>query len=84
MTDLSANAKKAIQMGVDNPQILQQVNQRSQPDRTMQDASMMQGRGRRGMDFAFNATAPNKTALMAGLTLGLSGLPAQVSVVRCN
>jgi uncharacterized protein (DUF1800 family) len=73
MVDLSPNAKKAIQMGVDNPEILQQVNQRVQPpDRAMMDASMMQGqgRGRRGGDFAFNATASSKTALLAGLTLG--------------
>jgi uncharacterized protein (DUF1800 family) len=66
MVDLSPNAKKAIQMGVDNPEILDQVNQRSEPDPAM----MMQGRGRRGMDIAFNATASNKTALLAGLTLG--------------
>ena len=65
MTDLSANAKKAIQMGVDNPEILQQVNEQSQPD-----PNMMQVRGRRGMDLAFNAVASNKTALLAGLTLG--------------
>jgi uncharacterized protein (DUF1800 family) len=66
MTDLSANTRKAILMGVDNPELLQQVNQRS----TMQDASMQPGRGRRGMDIAFNAVAPDKTALLAGLTLG--------------
>ena len=37
MTDLSENARKAIQMGVDNPEILQQVgNDRSQ----MQDVGM--------------------------------------------
>jgi uncharacterized protein (DUF1800 family) len=59
MTDLSPNARKAIQMGVDNPEILQQVNQRAE-----------MGRGRRGMDGGFNAVAPDKTALLAGLTLG--------------
>lgn len=69
MADLSPNTRKAIQMGVDNPEILQQVNQRSQ----MQDAPMQRGmteRGRRGMDMGLNAVAPDKTALLAGLTLG--------------
>ncbi len=74
MTDLSPNAKKAIQMGVDNPEILQQVNQRSQlqpKDGAMQDASMQMGRrGRGSMDVAMNAVASSKTALLAGLTLG--------------
>jgi uncharacterized protein (DUF1800 family) len=71
MTDLSENARKAIQMGVDNPEILQTVNQGSQmeTDRGMQDASMP-GRGRRGLDIASIAVASNKTALLAGLTLG--------------
>jgi uncharacterized protein (DUF1800 family) len=66
MVDLSANARKAIQMGVDNPEILQQVNEKN----TQEAGMMMQGRGRRGMDVGFNAVAPNKTALLAGLTLG--------------
>ena len=73
MTDLSENAKKAIQMGVDNPEILQQVNQQhAQPE--MREAFMQgqgQGRGRRGgMDMMMGAVASNKTALLAGLTLG--------------
>jgi uncharacterized protein (DUF1800 family) len=69
MTDLSPNTKRAIQMGVDNPEILQQVNQRAEQ---RQDNGMMmaQGRNRRGGDMAFNAVAPDKTALLAGLTLG--------------
>jgi len=40
-------------------------------DGAMQDVSMPQGRGRRGgMDVGFNAVASDKTALLAGLTLG--------------
>jgi uncharacterized protein (DUF1800 family) len=72
MTDLSENAKKAIQMGVDNPDILQQVNQRSQMRETsMEGPGMGPGRGRRGpMDLTMGAVASNKTALLAGLTLG--------------
>jgi hypothetical protein len=69
MADLSENAKKAIQIGIDNPEVLQQVNQRSQ----MQETSMGgPGRGRRGggMDFMAGAVASNKTAMLAGLTLG--------------
>jgi uncharacterized protein (DUF1800 family) len=54
MTNLSANTLKAIQLGVDNPEILQQVNERA---------------GGMG-NFTGNAIAPNKTALLAGLTLG--------------
>ncbi|HEY3836222.1 MAG TPA: DUF1800 domain-containing protein [Bryobacteraceae bacterium] len=69
MTDLSERAKQAIQMGVDNPEILQQVNDRSEP--RVQDANMMgMGRGRRGMDGFAPAAVNNKTALLAGLTLG--------------
>ncbi len=71
MTDLSENAKKAIQMGVDNPEILQQVNERSQmqADRDMEAASMP-GRGRRALELMAGPVAPSKTALLAGLTLG--------------
>ncbi len=69
MADLSENARKAIQMGVDNPEILQQLNERAQPNPGMQDASMP-GRGRRGMDMISGAVTNNKTALLAGLTLG--------------
>jgi uncharacterized protein (DUF1800 family) len=68
MTDLSENARKAIQMGVDNPEILQQVNQRPQPNQEMREA-FVQRRGGRGMDFSYGPVT-NKTALMAGLTLG--------------
>ena len=74
MTDLSENARQAIQMGVDNPEILQQVNQRSASpaeDRGMgmKDASL-RGKGRKGMDLSALGVASNKTALLAGLTLG--------------
>jgi uncharacterized protein (DUF1800 family) len=74
MTDLSENAKKAIQMGVDNPEILQQVNQRAQT-RPEGETAMGPGRGgmgpfRRGMDVGQMGVASSKTALLAGLTLG--------------
>jgi uncharacterized protein (DUF1800 family) len=71
MTDLSPNTKKAIQMGVDNPEILQQVNQHAQRQQDNGMMMMAQGRGRRGGgEMALNAVASDKTALLAGLTLG--------------
>ena len=68
MTDLSENARKAIQMGVDNPEILDQVNQNVKPE--MEQANMGPGRFRRGMDMASFGPVSDKTALLAGLTLG--------------
>ena len=68
MTDLSENARKAIQIGVDNPEVLQQVNERSKMQEVNMGAGMRPGRGRG--DFAMSAVANNKTALLAGLTLG--------------
>ncbi len=75
MADLSENAKKAIQIGVDNPDVLQQVNQRAQNRDDGMPGSMigMQQGGRRGMggiDMSQAAIASSKTALLAGLTLG--------------
>ena len=77
MTDLSERARQAIKIGVENPEILQQINERAQKqqDRSMQDRPMGDGigRGRRGgmgMDIGSLAVASNKTALLAGLTLG--------------
>jgi uncharacterized protein (DUF1800 family) len=72
MTELSENGKKAIQMGMDNPEIIEQVNQRAQMQQQPDAAAMpgMGGRGNRMGNFAANAIAPDKTALLAGLTLG--------------
>jgi uncharacterized protein (DUF1800 family) len=75
MTDLSENAKTAIQMGIDNPEIIAEVNNDSQtqpprPQATGMEQPGMRGRGRRAMDLASFGVAPNKTALLAGLILG--------------
>src|SRR6202043_1464345 len=69
MTDLSERARQAIKMGVENPEILQQVNDRAQRP-AMQDGMARGGRRGGGMDMSAMAAPASKTALLAGLTLG--------------
>jgi uncharacterized protein (DUF1800 family) len=77
MADLSENARKAIQMGVDNPEILQQVNQRAQPP--MQETNMAgQGRFRRPMDMASLGVGIQQDGVAGGSHVRLAGLPAPV------